>query len=139
MTNSLVSFDGKRIVIDIPSDWELGMAQSSIAIAKKIDGKGALNISILRRSQSGSGGANELITAFAREAKSLTTNQHKSGFDDFAFANFSREGRSWRIWTFISADRAVIITYNCRPEFVGMEELAVDEVVNSMRVEVNPA
>ncbi|MDZ7782617.1 MAG: hypothetical protein U5K56_06620 [Halioglobus sp.] len=119
--------------VAVPPEWWAESEDESILIGDR-DGVGCIQISTLHRA-SGEFDASEVENIARRESPSAATWQGVSP-GDFAglTGRCAEEGAALREWYVARGGMLLYITYSCDEENRGMDDAAVDEILDTLTV-----
>ena len=115
----------------LPPEWWADTEEDGILVGDR-DDVGCIEISTLHKDQ----GEFDLAeaTAIARSESSLTLTWSKVSLGDFAgvTSQFVEEGAAIREWYVARGSMLLFITYSCEEENRGMDDAAVDELLDTL-------
>lgn len=119
--------------VAVPPEWWAESEEESILIGDR-DGVGCIQISTLHRT-SGEFDASEVENIARRESPGAATWQCVSP-GDFVGLNsrHAEEGTALREWYVARGGMLLYITYSCDDENRGMDDAAVDEILDTLTV-----
>lgn len=115
----------------LPPEWWADTEEDGILVGDR-DDVGCIEISTLHKDQ----GEFDLAeaTAIARSESSLTLAWSKVSLGDFegVTSQFVEEGAAIREWYVARGSMLLFITYSCEEENRGMDDAAVDELLDTL-------
>ncbi len=117
----------------LPPEWWADTEEDSILVGDR-DDVGCIEISTLQK-EKGEFGPDEVREIAAAES-GTTADWRPSTLGDFAgvASRFAEEGMAIREWYVASGPMLLFITYSCDEENRGMDDAAVDELLDTLQL-----
>jgi hypothetical protein len=118
----------------LPDEWFAEKEDGVIFIGDR-DGVGCLEISELRRSDDSPASSADAAMEELLEPGVAWSRAHCGSFSGFKGA-FTEDDAALREWYLSCGDLLLYITYSCDPSNAGMDDAAVDEMLETLRFAV---
>ena len=122
-------------IIELPDEWDAEQEEDTIVISDE-DGVGEIAITTLQKEQ-GVVSDQELL-AYTEELEQQFGKGKPVEVAEFQgyYFSFSEAGDALREWYLRCDDLLLLITYGCDQENAGMDDGAVDEILNTLFVKL---
>lgn len=118
--------------VGIPAEWWTEQDEDVVLIADR-DGVGTIEISTLRR-ESGEFELEELRSIAVDNAEvDCEWREVRCGDYSGLYSNWLEDEAAMREWYLARGDLMLYITYSCDPEQSGLDDAAVDEILDTLR------
>ncbi len=118
--------------IDIPADWEADQDEDYLILYDP-DGVGALNLSGMVTDAEVTDADLREFAAEHLEAGAKIREVELGDFTGFTL-NYREGDEYWQEWFLRSGPIALFVTYNCEYDDKGVEDEALEEILNSLRI-----
>lgn len=122
----------------VPPEWWADSEDDSILIGDR-DNVGCIEISTLHKEKGGFGAKEVEVIARAEADQPLQWRQVTLGEFKGVVSQYQQEGAAIREWYVANGALLLFITYSCDEENSGMDDAAVDELLDTLLVQQNPA
>ena len=128
---------GRKVRLRLPEGWEAATRASSTALFASDDGRGAVNVSVLRTKNEAAVDVRDILTSLAPGPGPLEVSGPRTlpGGETVWGLDYEDGTRAWRAWCVRRGRTVALLTYNCGLEHKGVEDAPVMEIVNSVRIE----
>ena len=122
----------------VPPEWWAESEEESILVGDQ-DGVGCIEITTLHKEQGGFD--TQTLQAIAREEAEQPVDWQRVDLGDFRGVTgaYQAEGSAIREWYVGNGSIMLFITYSCDAENGGMDDAAVDELLDTLMVASEPA